>query len=194
MSWAIQEKNYSQRRACALIGLAPKVYRHRRQGPDDGMLRARLRELANARRRFGYRRLQLLLDREGLHVNHKRLYRVYREERLVVRRRGGRKRALGTRAPMALPQGPNQSWSVAFVQDTLADGRRFHILAIVDGFTRECLGLVVDTSLSGLRVARELTAIVDRRGVPCMVVSDSGTEFTSRAILTWSREHGVDWH
>lgn len=194
MSWAIEEKSYSQRRACALIGLAPKVYRHRRQPADDEALRERLRALANERRRFGYRRLHLLLEREGLHVNHKRLYRIYREERLVVRRRGGRKRALGTRAPMTIPQGVNQRWSIDFAQDTLVDGRRFRVMAVVDDFTRECLGLVVDTSLSGLRVARELTAIAERRGRPCMIVSDNGTEFTSRAILTWSEEHGVDWH
>lgn len=194
MSWAIKEKSYSQRRACALIGLAPKVYRHRSPGADDGELRARLHALASERRRFGYRRLHLLLEREGIHVNHKRLYRIYREERLVVRRRGGRKRALGTRAPMAIPQGVNQRWSIDFAQDTLVDGRRFRVLAAVDDFTRECLGLVVDTSLSGVRVARELTAIVERRGPPIMVVSDNGTEFTSRAILTWSQEASVDWH
>ena len=194
MSWAIKEKSYSQRRACALVGMAPKVYRHRPKRPDDSRLRERLKGLANQRRRFGYRRLQLLLRREGMGVNHKKLYRVYREERLVVRRRGGRKRALGTRAPMAIPQGANQRWSVDFVQDTLVDGRRFRALAVVDDFTRECLGLAVDTSLSGVRVARELSTIVEQRGRPCMVVSDNGTEFTSRAILTWSQEQSVDWH
>ena len=194
MSWAIKEKSYSQRRACALVGMAPKVYRHQPKRLDDSRLRERLKALANQRRRFGYRRLQLLLRREGIGVNHKKLYRVYREERLVVRRRGGRKRALGTRAPMAIPQGANQRWSVDFVQDTLIDGRRFRALAIVDDFTRECLGLAVDTSLSGVRVARELSMIVEQRGRPCMVVSDNGTEFTSRAILTWSQEQSVDWH
>ena len=103
MSWAIEEKSYSQRRACALVGLALKVYRHRPKRPGDVDLRERLKALANERRRFGYRRLHLLLRREGLAVNHKKLFRVYREERLAVRRRGGRKRALGTRAPMAMP-------------------------------------------------------------------------------------------
>jgi putative transposase len=194
VSWAIKEKSYSQRRACALVGMAPKVYRHQPKRLDDSRLRERLKALGNQRRRFGYRRLQLLLRREGIGVNHKKLYRVYREERLVVRRRGGRKRALGTRAPMAIPQGANQRWSVDFVQDTLIDGRRFRALAIVDDFTRECLGLAVDTSLSGVRVARELSMIVEQRGRPCMVVSDNGTEFTSRAILTWSQEQSVDWH
>ncbi|MEL6226970.1 MAG: IS3 family transposase, partial [Pseudomonadota bacterium] len=194
VSWAINEKSYSQRRACALIGLAPKTYRYRSKRSDDADLRTRLKDLANERRRFGYRRLHMLLRREGMTVNHKRLFRIYREERLTVRKRGGRKRALGTRAPMTIPQGANQRWSVDFVQDTLVDGRRFRIFAIVDDFTRECLGLVGDTSLSGARVARELTAIIERRGRPCMVVSDNGTEFTSRAILAWAEDWSVEWH
>jgi putative transposase len=141
--------------------------RYRSVRPDDAVLRARLRELAAVRRRFGYRRLLILLRREGTRVNHKKLRRLYREERLQVRRRGGRKRALGTRAPLALPQGPNQRWS---------------------------LTLVADTSLSGVRVARELAAIVDRRGKPLSIVSDNGTELTSMAILEWSQETQIGWH
>lgn len=99
MSWAIDEKDYSQRRACRLVGVSPKVFRYRTRRRDDGALRARLKALAAERRRFGYRRLHLMLKREGTHVNHKKLFRLYREEKLVVRKRGGRKRALGTRAP-----------------------------------------------------------------------------------------------
>ena len=193
VSWAIEEKDYSQRRACALIGLAPKVYRYRRRS-DDGVLRTRLKALAAQRRRFGYRRLHLLLRREGFTVNHKKLFRIYREERLVVRKRGGRKRALGTRAPAAVPQGRNQRWSLDFVSDTFVDGRRFRILAIVDDFTRECLTLVADTSLSGHRVARELDEVIARRGRPGMVISDNGTELTSVAILRWQQETGIAWH
>jgi putative transposase len=147
VSWAIREKSYSQRRACALVGLEPKTFRYTSTRPDDAAIRVRLRELANQRRRFGYRRLGLLLGREGIIVNHKKLYRLYRDERLTVRKRGGRKRALGTRAPMALPQGPNQCWSLDFVSDALSNSRRFRILAVVDDFTRECLTLVVDNSL-----------------------------------------------
>jgi putative transposase len=104
------------------------------------------------RRRFGYRRLHIPLRREGLRANHKKVFRLYREERLGVRKRGGRKRAVGTRAPVALPQGPNQRWSLDFVSDALGNGRRFRVLAVVDDFTRECVGLVVEVSLSGLRV------------------------------------------
>lgn len=194
MSWAIETKDYSQRRACALVGLAPKVYRYRTRRADDGVLRTRLLALAACRRRFGYRRLHLLLRREGLCVNHKKLYRIYREEKLVVRKRGGRKRALGTRAPIAVPQGKNRRWSLDFVSDVLADGRRFRVLAVVDDFTRECLALVADTSLSGARVTRELDAIIAVRGRPEIIVSDNGSELTSMAILRWSQETGVAWH
>lgn len=149
--------------------------RYRSSRPEDAAVRARLRELAAVRRRFGYRRLLVLMRREGLVMNHKKFRRLYREERLQVRRRGGRKRALGTRAPMTIPQGPNQRWSLDFLSDAFADGRRFRIFAVVDDFTRECLALVADTSLPGLRVVRELEAIVAVRGRPSMCVSDNGT-------------------
>jgi len=194
VSWAIKDKGYSQRRACALVGLEPKTYRYASQRPDDGALRQRLKELALERRRFGYRRLYILLRRDGVVLNHKKLYRLYREERLMVRKRGGRKRALGTRAPMAIPQGRNQRWSLDFVSDALACSRKFRILTVVDDFSRECLALVVDNSLSGTRVARELDRVVETRGAPCMVVSDNGTELTSRAILGWQEDRGVQWH
>jgi putative transposase len=194
VDWAIEQKGYSQRRACGLVGMEPKTYRYASRRPEDAGMRARLRELANERRRFGYRRLHILLRREGVTLNHKKLFRLYREERLTVRRRGGRKRALGTRAPMAIPQGPNQRWSLDFVSDVLADGRRFRVLVVVDDFTRECLALVVDTSLSGTRVARELDHLAELRGLPLMIVSDNGTELTSRVILAWQAERGVEWH
>jgi putative transposase len=191
VTWAVTEKSYSQRRACALVGYIPRPIAMPRRDP---MMRSCLRKLASQRRRFGYRRLHLLLKREGVLLNHKKLFRLYREERLTVKRRGGRKRALGTRAPMAIPQGANQRWSLDFVSDALIDSRRFRILAAVDDFSRECLALVVDTSLSGLRVARELDRIAERRGYPRMLVSDNGTELTSNAILAWQQEHEVEWH
>ena len=190
----MQEKGYSQRRACGLVGLWPRTYRYASRRADDTGLRDRLHALAAQRRRFGYRRLHILLAREGFRLNHKRLFRIYREERLAVRRRGGRKRALGTRAPMALPQGPNQRWSLDFVSDTLVDGRRFRVLAVVDDYSREALGLVADISLSGRRVGRELDRIAMKRGYPRQVVSDNGTELTSHAMLRWQQDRGVDWH
>jgi putative transposase len=124
-------------------------------------------------------------------MNHKKFRRLYREERLQVRRRAGRKRALGLRAPIAIPEGPNQRWSLDFLSDALADGRRFRILAIVDDFTRECLALVADTSLPGLRVVRELETVIATRGRPAMCVSDNGTELTSLAILRWCQDKQI---
>ena len=183
----------SERRACSILGADRSAIRYRHRRPGDAARRTRLKELAAERRRFGWRRLKLLLEREGIRMNHKKLRRLYSEERLQVRRRGGRKRALGTRAPM--PQGPNQRWSLDFVSDTLTDGRRFRILVVVDDFTRECLCLVADTSLSGARVARELTLLIARRGArPLLCVSDNGTELTSTAILSWSQQSRIGWH
>ena len=184
----------SERRACAALGVDRTSVRYRGSRGEDAPVRARLRELAAVRRRFGYRRLLVLMRREGLVMNHKKFRRLYREERLQVRRRGGRKRALGTRAPMTIPQGPNQRWSLDFLSDAFADGRRFRIFAVVDDFTRECLALVADTSLPGLRVVRELAAIIAVRGRPAMCVSDNGTELTGMAVLRWCQEIRIEWH
>ncbi len=184
----------SQRRACKVIGVERSLVRYNRVGPDDQAVRLRLRELACERRRLGYRRLHVLLAREGIRMNHKKLRRLYREERLQVRHRKGRKRALGARTPLALPQGPNQRWSLDFMQDTFTDGRRFRIFCVVDDFTRECVALVADTSLSGARVARELDAAIVARKRPAMIVSDNGSELTSMAMLKWSRDNLVEWH
>jgi putative transposase len=189
----MERHGLSQRRACELVGFDRSTLRYRRRRADDSAIRERLRELAAERRRFGYRRLGWMLAREGHTVNHKKLYRIYREERLMVRRRRGRKRALGTRAPMSLPGRINQRWSLDFVSDTLSDGRRFRILCIVDDYSRECLATVVDTSLGGVRVVRELERLIFERALPEMVVSDNGTELTSGAVLRWATSR-VAWH
>jgi putative transposase len=184
----------SERRACSIVNGDRKMIRYRSRRPADEALRTRLRELAAERRRFGYRRLHVLLRREGLVLNRKRTQRLYREEALTVRRRRGRKRATGARAPLLLPPLPNTRWSIDFVHDQLACGRRFRILNVIDDVTKECLAAVADTSISGKRVARELTALLARRGRPAMIVSDHGTEFTSNAMLGWTSEHRIAWH
>jgi transposase InsO family protein len=155
----------SERRACAVIAADRKTIRYRSRRPPDTALRARLRELANERRRFGYRRLFILL-----------------------------RRAVGTRAPILVEARPNVRWSLDFVHDQFADGRRFRVLNIVDDVTRECLTAIPDTSISGVRVARELTVLIARRGRPEMIVSDHGTEFTSNAIFVWAKDQRVAWH
>jgi putative transposase len=184
----------SERRACSTLGVDRKTVRYRPRRAADEALRSRMRELAAERRRFGYRRLHVLLRREGLVQNRKRTQRLYREEGLTVRRRRGRKRATGSRAPLLLPALPNARWSIDFVHDQLACGRRFRLLNVIDDVTKECLLALADTSISGKRVARELTALLARRGRPMMIVSDHGTEFTSNAMLGWTGENRIAWH
>jgi len=184
----------SERRACRVIDADRKSVPYRSTRDDDGSLREKLRELANQRRRFGYRRLHILLRREGVMINRKKTQRLYREEGLAVRRRRSRRRAVGTRAPAPVLALPNQRWSLDFVHDQMASGRRFRVLNVVDDVTRECLAAVPDTSISGRRVVRELTELIARRGKPGMIVSDNGTELTSNAVLAWCGEIGVEWH
>ena len=184
----------SERRACSLADLDRSTYQYEKQAGGDELLRARLCELAGERRRFGYRRLGILLAREGLEANHKKLYRIYAEEKLAVRRRKGRKRALGTRRPMTLPTRPNERWSLDFVSDALTSGRRFRVLCVVDDYTREALAVMPDFSISGLRLVRELDRIIALRGKPRTIVSDNGTEMTSHAVFRWAQDRHVEWH
>jgi transposase InsO family protein len=184
----------SERRACGIVGADRKMVRYRSCRPPDTELRGHLRELANARRRFGYRRLFVLLRQQGEPSGRNRIYRLYREEGLSVRKRRARRRAVGTRAPILVEARPNARWSLDFVHDQFASGRRFRVLNIVDDVTRECLAAIPDTSIPGRRVARELTALINQRGKPGMIVSDNGTEFTCNAMLAWSEENKIDWH
>ena len=184
----------SQRRASSIIGADRTMIRYASRRPPEAALRTRLRELANERRRFGYRRLFELLRREGEPSGKNRVYRLYREEGLAVRKRKARRRAVGTRAPILVGAKANARWSLDFVHDQLANGRRFRILNVVDDVTRECLAAIPDTSISGKRVARELTPLIARRGKPGVIVSDNGTEFTSNAIFAWAKDNKVHWH
>ncbi|MCJ7872942.1 IS3 family transposase [Phaeobacter sp. J2-8] len=190
---AMRDHDISQRRACRLVGVDPKTVRRERP-PDCTEIRKEMQDIAAKRRRFGYRRIGVLLERKGMTMNHKKLYRVYREEGLSVKRRRGRKRARGTRVPMPVAAYPNARWSLDFVSDSFGASRKFRMLAVIDDCTRECLCLIADTSLSGARVARELSALIRLYGKPGCIVSDNGTEFTSRAILKWADENEVPWH
>jgi putative transposase len=184
----------SERRACSIITADRTTIRYRSCRPPDRELRDRLRDLANARRRFGYRRLFVLLRQQGEASRINRIYRLYREEGLTVRRRRARRHAVGVRAPIVVEARVNARWSLDFVHDQFSCGRRFRILNVVDDVTRECLAAVPDTSISGKRVARELTTLIERHGKPGMIVSDHGTELASNAILAWCAEHRIDWH
>ena len=184
----------SERRACQVVGADRTVIRYQSRRDDDGALRERLRELAHQRRRFGYRRLHILLRRDGIMINRKKTQRLYREEGSTVRRRKGRKRAVGARAPAPVPALPNQRWSLDFVHDQMITGRRFRVFNVVDDVTRECLAGVPDTWISGKRVVRELKDLIAVHGKPGMIVSDNGTELTSNAVLEWCGEAKIEWH
>ncbi len=184
----------SERRACSTVNADRKMIRYRSCRPPDTELRTHLRDLAPERKRFGYRRLFVLLRQEGEPSGINRIYRLYREEGLTVRKRRARRRAVGSRLPILVESKPNARWSVDFVHDQFACGRRFRILNIVDDVTRECLAAIADISISGRRVARELTALIKRRGKPGMIVSDNGTEFTSNAMFAWAHDNRVVWH
>lgn len=182
----------SQRRACGLVELHRSVarYRSRRQG-NDGPARHRLRELAGEYRRYGYLRLHVLLRNEGLVMNRKRTYRLYREENLSVRRRGRRRLPRRERQPILAPTRRNQVWAMDFVSDALWTGRRFRSLLIVDGHTKESPAILPEFSISGERIARLLDEIAIRYGLPEEIVSDNGPEFTSKAMFLWSQRTGV---
>jgi len=186
----------SERRACGLLMVVRGTCRYEaaiRQANDE--LRQKLRELAMVRRRFGYRRLHAVLRREGWTINHKRIYRLYVEEKLWVRKRNRRRRVSVPRRAMLPPTGANQTWSLDFVSDALATGRRFRTLNIVDDYTREALGIEVDTSLGGVRVCRVLDRLkIERGGVPVQIRSDNGPEFISKAVEQWAYNNGVEWH
>ena len=191
MAYATESLGLSQRRACALTGVSPSIYRYRSQRCDDDVLRRRMRELAGERKRFGSPRLHIMLKREGLVVNHKRTERVYSEEGLALRRKRRRKGAAGARVIIPPPERPNQKWSMDFVSDSTVTGRRFRALTIVDEYSRECPAIEVDTSLGGARVVGVLDRLAETRGLPEVITVDSGPEFAGKVMDEWAYRMGV---
>jgi putative transposase len=195
VAYAQEQFGLSQRRACQLVGVARSTVGYRRRhGEDDAALRTRLCELAAQRPRFGYRRLHVLLRREGITVNHKRVARLYREEGLTVRRRRRKPLTPIRRGRPAPPQRANEQWALDFLQDALASGRKLRVLSVIDVFTREALALEVDTSLPGSRVVRVLERLCGQRERPAQVVLDNGPELISRALEAWAHQHAVTLH
>lgn len=180
----------SQRRACRVMRLARSRWQYRSRRPRREALRTRLRELAVARPRWGYKRLHVLLRREGQQVNHKLVYRLYREEGLRVRRRG-RKYVTGPRVPLPTPTRPNQRWGMDFISDAFVEGRRFRCLTMVDECSRECPAIEADVSLPAVRVIAVLDQLAAARGLPECLVVDHGPEFISKALDAWAYQHGV---
>ena len=188
-----EEYRLSERRACRVIGAQRRTMRYRhKSGKDEPQIRERLRSLAAERPRWGYRRLHFLLTREMGAINRKRVYRLYRLEGLAVRRRT-RKRAAQVARGIPTPIGrPGEAWAMDFMQDTLASGRRFRTLNVLDTVTRECLRIEVDTSLPGKRVVRVLDQLAERWGPPKRITMDNGPEFTGAALDAWAYQHGVE--
>lgn len=192
MSYVEVEYEMSERHACRLLGLGRSTHRYRaRKAERDGALRARLKELAGKRMRFGYRRLTAMLVREGVVANHKRVYRLYREEGLAMRIRQRRRIRWTGAVSGPVATRANERWSMDFVSDCVSTGRVIRMLTVVDDCTRECPAIEVDSSLGGLRVRRVLDRIASERGLPEAIVLDNGPEFRGRALAAWSEERGV---
>ncbi len=189
--YAIGSLGLSERRACLLTGVSPSVYRYESKRGDDDALRRRMREIAGERTRFGSPRLHIMLQREGLVVNHKRTERLYREEGLALRRKRKRKGATGARVITPPPVRPNQRWSMDFVSDSTVTGRRFRALTIVDDYSRECPAIEVDTSLGGARVVGVLERLAETRGLPEVITVDNGPEFAGRVMAEWAYRKGI---
>jgi putative transposase len=190
--WAQEAYRISERHAARVVKLAIGTLRYQSRKVFDEVLRHRLRELAGTHVRYGYRRLTVLLRREGWHVNAKRIYRLYREEELIVRTKQRRKMARRRPVPSGVATRPDQCWSMDFVSDKLADGRSFRILTVVDQFTRECVGLEADRSMTGMKVSQALNrAKLERGSLPESITVDNGSEFCSRALEAWAMANEV---
>lgn len=185
------ERGFGVTRACGLVGISRSLYRYRGRRPDSAPLRARIEEIATAKRRYGYRRVYIRLRREGWEVNRKRVYRLYREAGLAVRRRKRKRIGVFERKPLPKPLAANVSWSMDFVADGLIGGRRLRCLTVVDDCTRECLAIEVDTSIPGARVQAVLERLSDTRGLPQSITVDNGPEFDGKVLDQWSYRTGV---
>src|SRR5271157_1209366 len=188
--WLRENYQASQQRVCGLMEIAVSSFRYRTIRSDEE-LRERLVELARKKPRFGYRRLHVLLGGSGERVNHKRVFRVYREAGLAVRRKA-RKRLVREGSPQPALTAANQEWAVDFAHDALANGRAIRVLTVEDEYTRESLALPVDTSFASRRVTRELERILAEREKPLAIRCDNGPEFTSRHFLAWCLERGIE--
>jgi putative transposase len=193
VGWLIDAHQTSLRRACRRVGLSTATWRYQRRGRVDNVaLLERLQAHAAVRARYGYRRLHTLVARDGIVANHKRVHRVYREAGLQVRRRRRKRLTRADRVPLPAPSGRRDRWSMDFMADTLADGRAFRTLNIVDDFSRECVAIEVDRSLPGARVVRVLEHLRLTIGLPRAIVLDNGPECAGRALEAWAYAHGVE--
>ncbi|HSW72134.1 MAG TPA: IS3 family transposase [Chlamydiales bacterium] len=194
MNYFIEKYKFSQRKACKIVQLCRASGRYTiKSNEENDEICKKIKLIAEERRRFGYRRIGYLLLRGGYKINHKRVYRLYKTQGLEVQRRQRRRKVVSARLTPKTPSSINERWSIDFMMDSLADGRRIRLMNIVDDFTRESLKIVVDRSLTGKRVVQELTELIKTRGKPGEILSDNGTEFTSNAVLKWTQDDGLKW-
>jgi putative transposase len=188
----MSEQDFGVTRACGLVQISRSLYRYCRRRTDRPGLLERIEEIAALKRRYGYRRVYLRLRREGWSVNRKRVYRIYREAGLAVRRRKRKQIGAVERKPLPKPVAANLSWSMDFVSDGLADGRRLRCLTVVDDCTRECLAIEVDTSITGTRVKHVMNRLAEARGLPQSITVDNGPEFQGQVLDAWAYQVGVN--
>ena len=189
----VESFGLSVRRACLLIGIwrTSFAYRHKEKNPDEAVIRARLKEHAQKRRRFGCPRLHVMLLRDGFIINHKRTERIYKEEGLSLRIKRRKKMASTLRVEVPRPDYPNHIWSMDFMKDALSDGRKLKVLPIVDEYTKKSFRIEVDTSITGARVVRILNEITPMNGLPEVIIIDNGPEFIGKALDEWAYRRGV---
>ena len=190
IKYLLNEKNLSIRKSCRLIKLNRKNYKYISKKNDENLTK-KINYWAQKKKKYGYRRIHILLQRDGENVNHKKVYRIYKQENLSVRKPKRKKIKAMKRENILTPIMPNQLWTMDFVSDSLACGRKFRTLNILDVFTRRCLAIEVDTSLSGLRVARVLDEVVKRYGKPMIIRIDNGSEFTSKVFDAWAYQNKI---
>ena len=191
MRWLQDTYNISQRRACRLMDIVPASFRYRGRSPDTSALKLRMRDLAASRVRYGYRRIHVLLRREGWVLNHKKVYRLYKLEGLSLRLKKSKKRVSRLRVVQPEALSPNERWSLDFMSDTLGSGPRIRVLTIVDHFSRVSPAIEVDTSLSGRRVIEVLERAAEQFGLPRTICVDNGPEFSGQALDQWAHQNGV---
>lgn len=191
---AMSAWNLSQRRACGLVEVCRSSVRYQKQRRDESSLREQLRKFASERPRYGYRRLCVLLRRAGEKVNEKRVYRLYREEGLLLRKKARKKQVSAERPKPEVATGANQRWAMDFMSDALSSGRKFRTLNVVDVHTRECPWIEVDTSLPAARVVQVLERLAELRGLPEVITVDNGPEFAGKVLDEWAVRHGVKLH
>lgn len=194
VTYLVKAYQVSERRACHRLQIGRSLIRYSLKRPHDEPLRLWLRQLSHERHRFGYRRLHVLLKREGLQINHKKVYRIYCQENLQIRKRKSRKKVPSSRGSLQKSTRPNEHWALDFVSDSFFNKGRFRILTVIDLYSRECLALKADISFSGSKLSNVLTDLIQEHGKPKIIISDNGTEMTSKAILKWQEQEAVAWH